>query len=111
MYPEAVSRDIANQRRLPFLLSNNSALSIAVKSYLDELYTDADPTSAEVKAKVREMAATRYFPQSTNLIEDLDIAFTLWDAVYDGIKNSGDTLKESEKKQWTEANEWLSARR
>jgi hypothetical protein len=86
-------------------------LSIAVKSYLDELYTDADPTSAQVKERVRKMAATRYFPQSTNLIEDLDTAFALWDAVYDGVKNSGTTIKEPEKKQWNEANEWLSARR
>jgi hypothetical protein len=82
-----------------------------VKSYLDELYTDADPTSPEVKERVREMAATRYFPQSTNLIEDLNTAFTLWDAVYDGMKNSGSAVKEPEKSQWTEANEWLSARR
>jgi hypothetical protein len=101
--------------RLPFLLPNNCALSIAVKSYLDELYNDAegpiDPTSAEVKAGVKQVAATRYFPQSTHLVEDLHIAFELWDAVYDGVKNSGNTLKESEKKYWTETDEWLRARR
>lgn len=97
--------------RLPFLVPNNCALSIAVKSYLDELFNDAEPLSTQSKERVQEMAATRYFPLSLNLREDLNTAFVLWDAVYDGVKNSGSTLKESEKKQWAEANEWLSIRR
>lgn len=60
---------------------------------------------------MRETAANRYFPQATDLIGDLHTAGELWDAVYDGVKNSGSTLKEAEKKQWAEANEWLAARR
>lgn len=103
--------DSTNTVSLPFLLSNNCALSIAVKSYLDELYTDKDPTAAETKERVRETAANRYFPQATNLVGDLNTAGELWDAVYDGVKSSGSVLKESEKKQWTEANEWFAARR
>lgn len=102
---------MANERRLPFLLPNNCALSIAAKSYLDELEADEDPTSNETKQKVQHIAAVRYFPQSTNFIEDLGTAFGLWDAVYAGVKNSGPVLKESEKKQWADANEWLSNRR
>jgi hypothetical protein len=92
-------------------------LSIAVKSYLDELYNDSDPavpinpTSPEVQARIKHVAAERYFPQSTHLIEDLHIASGLWDAVYEGVKNSGNTLKESEKKYWAETNEWVQARR
>ena len=99
-----------DQFRLPFLLPNNCALSIAVKSYLDELYTDSDPTAAETKQRVRETAATRYFPQALDLVGDLQTANKLWDAVYEGVKSSGNAVKESEKKQWAEANEWLAAR-
>lgn len=101
----------ANKDRLPFLLPNNCALSIAVKSYLDELYTDNDPTATETKERVRETAATRYFPQALDLVGDLQMANELWDAIYDGVKNSGSAVSESEKKQWAEANEWLAARR
>ncbi|KAJ4355560.1 uncharacterized protein N0V89_003578 [Didymosphaeria variabile] len=108
-------RDLTNlseiAMNLPFLLPNNCALSIAVKSYLDELITDPDPTSANTKERVRETAANRYFPQALDLIGDLQTAGQLWDAVYDGVKNSGSALKESEKRQWAEANDWLIVRR
>lgn len=92
-------------------MPNNCALSIAVKSYLDELLADPDPISAEAKARVQETASTRYFPQSENFAGDLKTAFELWDAVYDGVKSSGNLLREQEKKQFNEANEWLAGRR
>lgn len=101
----------SNTIRLPFLLPSNCALSIAVKSYLDELYTDSDPTAVETKSRVRETAATRYFPQSQNLVGDLYTAFGLWDAVYEGVKNSDNLLKDADKQLWSEVNEWLMARR
>ncbi|KAF2705855.1 PIN domain-like protein [Pleomassaria siparia CBS 279.74] len=111
----SAKRDINNlsaiAMKLPFLLPNNCALSIAVKSYLDELLADSDPTSAEAKARVSETASTRYFPQSENFAGDLKTAFELWDAVFEGVKSSGNLLREQEKKQWNEANEWLAGRR
>jgi hypothetical protein len=82
-----------------------------VKSYLDELLADADPTSAEAKARVQETASTRYFPQSENFSGDLKTAFELWDAVFEGVQNSGTLLKDAEKKTWAESNEWLAGRR
>ena len=97
--------------RLPFLLSNNCALSIAVKSYLDEVVANADPTSPETKAAVLETASTRYFPQSEDFVGDLKTAFALWDAVFEGVKGSGNLIKDSEKKFWGEADGWLGARR
>ncbi|KAF2649271.1 PIN domain-like protein [Lophiostoma macrostomum CBS 122681] len=107
-----VSRDIENlpeiASKLPFALPNNCALSIAVKSYLDELFTHEIPSSAETKALVSETAATRYFPQSESFESDLQTAFKLWDAVYEGVKGSGNLVPSQEKKHWTEANEWLS---
>lgn len=98
--------------RLPFRLPTNCALSIAVKSYLDELLSnDADPTSPQTKARVLDTASTRYFPQSVDFKGDLRTAFGLWDAVYEGIKNGGNAVPESTKKLWAETNEWLAARR
>ncbi|KAJ4362352.1 hypothetical protein N0V83_010445 [Neocucurbitaria cava] len=100
--------------KLPFLLPNNCALSIAVKSYLDELLSnDADPTSPETKARVVGTASKRYFPQSIDFSGDLQTAFELWDAVFDGVKNNGGggAVPETTKKLWTETNEWLAARR
>jgi len=94
---------------LPFLLPNTCALGIAVKSYLDELAIKPDPTSNEAKATVKELAATRFFPQCLYLVEDLETAFKLWDAVYAGVKSAGDLIKD--KQVWNDTNEWLAARR
>ncbi|KAJ5024177.1 temperature dependent protein affecting M2 dsRNA replication-domain-containing protein [Bipolaris maydis] len=99
--------------KLPFLLPNNCALSIAVKSYLDELLSnDADPTAAETKARVIETASTRYFPQSLNFVEDLTTAFSMWDAIYAGVTSaSSTTIPEATKQAWAETNQWLAERR
>jgi hypothetical protein len=102
---------IANVARLPFLLPNNCALSIAVKSYLDELLSnDADPTATSTKMRVLETASTRYFPQSFDFSGDLKKAFELWDAIYEGVKG-GSNVPEATRKLWTETNDWLAARR
>jgi hypothetical protein len=96
---------------LPFLLPNNCALSIAVKSYLDELFSnDADPTSPATKSRVLETASQRYFPQSVDFAGDLKKAFELWDAIYEGVR-SGSALPEATRKMWAETDEWLAARR
>lgn len=99
--------------RLPFLLPNNCALSIAVKSYLDELLSnDADPTADETKVRVIETASTRYFPQSLNFFDDLKTAFSLWDAIYAGVNSANsNTISEATKQVWTETNQWLAERR
>lgn len=100
------------QDRLPFLLPNNCALSIAVKSYLDELLSgDADPTAPQTKVKVVETASTRYFPQSIDFPGDLKTAFEIWDAVYDGVTHGGSVLSEGSIHFWSETNTWLAARR
>lgn len=97
--------------KLPFLLPNNCALGIGVKSYLDELTNDSDPTSSESKARVIETVSTRYFPQSIDFKHDLRTAFDLWDAVFAGVKASGTKISQQNKTLWTETNEWLQARR
>jgi hypothetical protein len=97
--------------RLPFLLPNNCALSIAVKSYLDELLSnDADPTAVATKKRVLETASTRYFPQSVDFAGDLVKAFGLWDAIYEAVKDASG-VPEATRKLWNETNDWLAARR
>jgi len=66
---------------LPFLLHNDCALGIAVKSYLDELITHTEPTSDDAKQAVIDTASKRYFPQCVDFQADLEVAFRLWDAV------------------------------
>jgi hypothetical protein len=96
---------------LPFLLPLNCALSIAVKSYLDELLSnDADPTSDETKQRVLETAESKYFPQSLDLRGDIATAFQLWDAVNAGVK-VGKVVPEATQKLWRDTDEWLKARR
>jgi hypothetical protein len=97
--------------KLPFLLPNNCALGIGVKSYLDELTNDPDPTSSESKARVIETVSTRYFPQSIDFDRDLRTAFSLWDAIYAGVRVSGNNVSTANKKLWTETNDWLRDRR
>lgn len=82
-----------------------------MKSYLDELFNDPDPSSPEAKVRVQETTSNRYFPQSEDIVGDLKKAFGLWDAVFEGVKNAGNVLKDSEKKYWIQASEWLSVRR
>jgi hypothetical protein len=102
---------LTSPRSLPFLLPNNCALSIAVKSYLDELLSnDADPTAQATKSRVLETASTRYFPQSVDFKGDLKKAFELWDALYEGVK-TGNAVSEQTKKVWKETDEWLGERR
>lgn len=97
--------------RLPFLLPSNCALSIAVKSYLDELLAQDTPTSTTAKATVLQAAAERYFPHAQDVAGDLRTAWSLWDAVFEGVKCTGGLLKESERNHWGEVNAWLSARK
>jgi hypothetical protein len=94
---------------LPFLLPNNCALSIAVKSYLDDLLNDPNPTAPETKIRIVEVASTRYFPQSTRFTKDLKTAFMLWDAIYAGI--TSDAIPDATQQLWKETDQWLSARR
>jgi hypothetical protein len=75
------------------------------------MFNDADPGSAEAKARVRDSTIKRYFPQSLDVLGDLDVAFSFWDAVYEGVKTSGNVIKDEDKKYWDEANEWLKTKR
>lgn len=66
---------------LPFLLDVDCALGIAVKSYLDELAAQPEPTSQEARVYVGRKQVPEWFPHAEHYFEDLQKAFRLWDAV------------------------------
>lgn len=94
--------------RLPFIDDNDCGLGIAVRTYLDDLPLQANPTSPEARAEVKSKGK-EWFQHSESFTNNLDLAFKLWDAVYKGTQNAGKEVKDS--KLWSDANKWLSERR
>ncbi|GKZ20091.1 hypothetical protein AbraIFM66951_008189 [Aspergillus brasiliensis] len=94
--------------KLPFIDDNDCGLGIAVRTYLDDLPLQADPTSPEARAEVKSKGK-EWFQHSDSFTGNLDMAFKLWDAVYRGTQSAGKELKEG--KQWEDANRWLAERR
>ncbi|KAF3483463.1 XPG I-region protein [Arthroderma uncinatum] len=94
---------------LPFIDDNDCGLAIAVRTYLDDLPQEPEPTPQivrdEVKAKGKE-----WFQHSHSFSENLDTAFHLWDAVYKATQTAAkEPMVDS--KLWDDTNKWLSARR
>ncbi|CAK47273.1 hypothetical protein CBS115989_334 [Aspergillus niger] len=94
--------------KLPFIDDNDCGLGIAVRTYLDDLPLQANPTSPEARAEVKSKGK-EWFQHSDSFTGNLDMAFKLWDAVYRGTQSAGKELKEG--KQWEDANRWLAERR
>lgn len=65
---------------LPFIDDNNCGLGIAVRTYLDDLPQQSEPTSPRVRAEVKSKGK-EWFQHSDSFSGNLDLAFTLWDAV------------------------------
>ena len=72
--------DISNAYRLPFIDDNDCGLGIAVRTYLDDLPLQANPTSPEARADVKSKGK-EWFQHSDSFTGNLDMAFKLWDAV------------------------------
>ncbi|OQE27803.1 hypothetical protein PENSTE_c004G02699 [Penicillium steckii] len=94
--------------KLPFIDDNDCGLGIAVRTYLDDLPLQANPTSPEARAEVKSKGKD-WFQHSESFTNNLDLAFKLWDAVYKGTQNAGKEVKDA--KLWSDANKWLSERR
>lgn len=114
--------------RLPFASDNGSGLGIAVKTYLDAVNEEEEITEA-LKATIKSQEGKYNWFQMLkggNLSKSLDQAWKFWDAVRRGASlmrrpnaNSlqiyaasqfpGTEVKEA--KLFSEANEWLTARR
>lgn len=97
---------------LPFLKDVDCALGIAVKQYLDELSAQQDPKSQKSRDSVRQKNHTSWLPNATNVSEDLDYAFALWDALYVAVQElPAAIVTQALKKEWEEADQWLNERR
>ncbi|KAH0547560.1 hypothetical protein FGG08_000285 [Glutinoglossum americanum] len=94
---------------LPFLDDNDCGLGIAMKSYLDELAMNPDPTSEETKSQAKIKGPEEWFPHSVDFAGDLQIAWKLWDAIVGAVRVAGREVKEGEK--WAEVDSWLAKRR
>ncbi|KAJ6113118.1 XPG N-terminal [Penicillium capsulatum] len=111
--------------KLPFIDDNDCGLGIAVRTYLDDLPLQANPTSPEARSEVKSKGK-EWFQHSESFNGNLELAFKLWDAVsaslilpmspansgiqvYKGTQTAGKEIKDS--KLWEDANEWLSERR
>ncbi|KAJ5107072.1 XPG N-terminal [Penicillium angulare] len=94
--------------KLPFIDDNDCGLGIAVRTYLDDLPLQADPTSPDARAEVKSKGK-EWFQHSESFTGNLDHAFKLWDAVYKGTQTAGNDLKDT--KLWEDANKWLAERR
>lgn len=65
---------------LPFIEEVSAGLGIAVKTYLDELSNEVEPTSEEAKNRQKEKLP-RMFAQAVDIVGDVKLAFRVWDAV------------------------------
>ncbi|CBF90248.1 MKT1 family protein [Aspergillus nidulans FGSC A4] len=93
---------------LPFIDDNDCGLGIAVRTYLDDLPLQAEPTSQEAREEVKAKGK-EWFQHSDSFTHNLERAFKLWDAVYKGSQNAGKEFKDA--KIWADADKWLSDRR
>ncbi|KAJ5098491.1 hypothetical protein N7532_005492 [Penicillium argentinense] len=94
--------------KLPFIDDNDCGLGIAVRTYLDDLPLQTNPTSPEARAEVKAKGK-EWFQHSESFNGNLDLAFKLWDAIYKGTQSGGKEVKDA--KLWSDANKWLSERR
>ncbi|PGH19435.1 hypothetical protein AJ80_03936 [Polytolypa hystricis UAMH7299] len=93
---------------LPFIDDNDCGLGIAVRTYLDDLPQQAEPTSEQVRAETKAKG-TDWFQHADSFNGNLDMAFHLWDAVYQASQNGPREFRDA--KFWDEANKWLQERR
>lgn len=113
--------------RLPFINDNDCGLGIAVRTYLDDLPLQSDPTSSEARAEVKAKGKD-WFQHSDSFSGNLDMAFKLFDAVSPHFyRNFSDACIEfgnqvhkatqsaskevKEVKTWENAHSWLAERR
>ena len=87
----------------------NVGLGIAVKTYLDDFLKLE--TSPEQRTQLKVNYATKFLPNSVDIGEDLDVAFDLFDALYEGVKTLGSEIPEADKKAWEDAKAYLALRR
>ncbi|QGA18185.1 hypothetical protein EYB26_005869 [Talaromyces marneffei] len=94
--------------KLPFVNDNDCGLGIAVRTYLDDLLYQPESSSPKTREEVRAKGK-EWFQHSESFEDNLDAAFTLWDAVYAASQNAPKDFKTA--KVWEDANKWLASHR
>jgi hypothetical protein len=85
------------------------ALGIAVHTYLDDIRPEDSP---EDKSSKLQVCAEHKVPHATHLKEDLDIAFSFFDAVYAGVKTlEVKEIAAADRDVWDNAAGYLEQRR
>jgi hypothetical protein len=65
----------------------------------------------ESPAVAKSTYGPKFLPNHVNITEDLNIAFSFFDALHDGIKTLGSEVSDKDKKAWDNAKEYLAKRR
>lgn len=80
-----------------------------MKTYLDD-FVKLDLSSDERNAdKVKY--SEKFLPHGVDFAGDLDVAFSFFDALYEGVKTLGDEIGETDRKAWDDASAYLTLRR
>ncbi|KAH8144938.1 uncharacterized protein LAJ45_11059 [Morchella importuna] len=97
--------------RLPFIDEVSAGLGIAVKTYLDELSNEPEPTTEEAKQRQKEKLP-KMFAQAVDIVADVALAFKVWDAMVVGVKVlQKEGVLGEEANAFLAADKWLSGRR
>lgn len=72
----------------------------------DELLSDKAKREAKLPKHIQDN-----LPQSVNFVEDLEVAFKFFDAVYEGVKTLGKEISEKDRRGWDNAKAYLDVRR
>ncbi|CAO1599130.1 hypothetical protein XANCAGTX0491_002873 [Xanthoria calcicola] len=95
---------------LPLFEEDSCALGVVMLHYLDELFVREDPTSDATREEMTSKGQGWVIHSDFKASQQL--AFGLWDAVYQGVKvanESGEDIKEIQ--MWHEVDQWLAQRR
>ncbi|KAL8768917.1 MAG: hypothetical protein Q9209_004972 [Squamulea sp. 1 TL-2023] len=95
---------------LPLFDEDSCALGVIMLHYLDELFVREDPTSETTRDEIT--TRSQGWVVYSDFKASQQLAFRLWDAVYQGIKvakENGEDIKESQ--MWDEVDQWLVQRR
>ncbi|KAI4261954.1 MAG: hypothetical protein L6R42_002863 [Xanthoria sp. 1 TBL-2021] len=96
--------------RLPLFDEDSCALGVIILHYLDELFVREDPTSETTREEMTSRGQGWVIHSDFKASQQL--AYQLWDAVYQGVKvanESGEEVKDFQ--MWHEVDQWLVQRR
>ena len=65
----------------------------------------------EAREAEKSTYVSKYLPHSVNFVEDLEVAFSFFDAIYAGVSSLGSEINESDRKSWDNAKAYLDMRR